>query len=76
MHNTGNKRKKFVALFLCIMMMVCNTVFTYAETENLTGSGQTVAYEQEYVDELTSDGRIYEGAVSGCPEEESRGLLQ
>ena len=72
MHNTGNKRKKFVALFLCIMMMVCNTMFTYAETENLTGSGQIAAYEQEYVDELTSDGRIYEGAVSGSPEEESR----
>ena len=68
MSNTGNKWKKFVALFLCIMMMVCNTV--YAETEDLTGSGQTAAVEQEYFDGLTSDEEMHEEAGSSIPDSE------
>ena len=68
MSNTGNKWKKFVALFLCIMMMVCNTV--YAETEDLTGSGQTATVEQEYFDGLTSDEEMHEEAGSSIPDSE------
>ena len=71
MHNTGNMKKKIMAMLLCIMVMLCNTALTYAGTDDLTGDGQIVADAQERPQELASDGELLENAGLNSPAKEN-----